>query len=155
MSLDSVATAGTATDDVRHYRHHHRHHHHHHLHHHGKRHRRPPPLPLSRRPHPETLDSVAVATSDTPDAAAITTYHHPVKYTGSVAVNCPDQMTRVDFVRNLMAKHRKVISITVSSVFLLLLNFHVVYLHNNLRLKRFIFYIRDGIVKIMYVSQDA
>ncbi|XP_029344896.1 uncharacterized protein LOC100163483 [Acyrthosiphon pisum] len=106
MSLDSVATAGTATDEVRHYRHHHRHHHHHHLHHHGKRHKRPPPPPSLRRPPPETLDSAAVATRDTPDAVAA--YHHPVKYTGSVAVNCHDQMARVEFVRNLMAKHRKV-----------------------------------------------
>eukprot|EP00102_Acyrthosiphon_pisum_P022032 XP_016659242.1 PREDICTED: inactive protein FON2 SPARE1-like [Acyrthosiphon pisum] len=110
MSLDSVATAGTATDEVRHYRHHHRHHHHHHLHHHGKRHKRPPPPPSLRRPPPETLDSAAVATRDTPDAVAA--YHHPVKYTGSVAVNCHDQMARVEFVRNLMAKHRKVLRIT-------------------------------------------
>ncbi|KAF0772726.1 tensin-3-like isoform X1 [Aphis craccivora] len=73
MSSDSVAVVGTATEDIRHYRHHHRHHHHHHLHHHGKRYKRPPPPPsLRRSPSPET----AVATRDTPDAEA---YHHPVK----------------------------------------------------------------------------
>ncbi|XP_050424580.1 EGFR adapter protein-like isoform X3 [Adelges cooleyi] len=85
MSLDPAAAAtatatAVATDDARYHRH---------LHH-RYRHKRPSPSPRQTPANITDVDTL-----------------HPVQYTGSVAVNCHDQMARVEFVRNLMAKHRK------------------------------------------------